>query len=302
VQGYYCERNRIKSNRIESNQIESNQIESNQIELLSIKMSETKTAEEYKALGNEAFSKKDFQTAIDLYSKAILQEPNNHIFFSNRSASHAGQLEWDAAIADAKECIRLNPQFIKGYYRLATAQLESKDYDAAEATTKQGLGIDANHAQLAKLLKSARLHKKAAASSASSLGGAAGASSAAAAGGVTRQLDTATMRELHDLQVQYGNTAREYNTVQANRMRAEKEEKMYGITLNEVKETPSVSGEYFRSVGKLFLRQSQKEIHEHLEKNIRNQKKQQQELTGKSEYLEKRLKSQQLNIKELTQQ
>ena len=36
------------------------------------------------SLGNEAFSKKDFKTAIGFYSKAILQEPKNHIFFSNR--------------------------------------------------------------------------------------------------------------------------------------------------------------------------------------------------------------------------
>jgi len=34
--------------------------------------------------GNEAFAKKDFKTAIEFYSKAILQEPSNHIFFSNR--------------------------------------------------------------------------------------------------------------------------------------------------------------------------------------------------------------------------
>ncbi len=36
------------------------------------------------SLGNEAFSKKDFKTAIEFYTKAILQEPSNHIFFSNR--------------------------------------------------------------------------------------------------------------------------------------------------------------------------------------------------------------------------
>lgn len=250
-------------------------------------MSEKKTAEEYKALGNEAFSKKDFKTAIEFYSKAILQEPKNHIFFSNRSASHAGLQEWESAIKDAKECIRLDPEFIKGYYRLATAQLESKDYDASEATIKQGLGIDANHAQLTKLLRNVKLYKKAASAPSSSPA----ATSAAGGGNVARQLDTATMRELNDLQVQFSDTAREYNTVKANLMKAEKEEKMYGITLSEVKEKPSASGDYFRSVGKVFMRQSQPEILEHLDKNIQNQKKKQQELSGKSEYLEKRLKS-----------
>lgn len=244
------------------------------------------------SLGNEAFVKKDFKTAIEFYSKAILQEPSNHIFFSNRSASHAGLQEWESAIKDAKECIRLNPEFIKGYYRLASAQLESKDYDAAEATIKQGLGLDANHSQLLKLLRTTKLQKKAAAAP----------TSTATPGGGNRQLDTATTRELYDLQVQYSQTAREYNTVKANLNKAVREEKMYGITLSEVKDHPSVSGDYFRSVGKLFMRSSQSDILSHLEGNIESQKKKQQELTGKSEYLEKRLKSQQMNMKELTQQ
>jgi len=214
---------------------------------------------------------------------------------SKFSASYAGLQEWENAIKDAKECIRLNPEFIKGYYRLATAQLESKDYDAAEATIKQGLGLDANHTQLLKLLRNAKLYRKAASAPSSS-------SAAASGGNANRQLDTATTRELYDLQVQYSNTAREYNTVKAHLNKAVREEKMYGITLSEVKENPSVSGDYFRSVGKLFMRSSQSDILQHLEGNIQGQKKKQQELTGKSEYLEKRLKSQQMNMKELTQQ
>ena len=50
------------------------------------------------------------------------------------------------------------------------------------------------------------------------------------------------------------------------------------------------------------MRSSQSDILQHLEGNIQGQKKKQQELTGKSEYLEKRLKSQQMNMKELTHQ
>jgi len=264
-------------------------------------MSDKKTAEEYKALGNEAFSKKDFKTAIDFYSKAILQESTNHIFFSNRSASHAGLQDWENATRDAKECVRLNPEFIKGYYRLATAQLESKDYDAAEATIKQGLVLDANHSQLLKLLRNTKLYKKAA--SAPSVGDAtSGRNNNNNNNAANRQLDTATTRELYDLQVQYANTAREYQTVKANQSKAMREEKMYGITLKEVKDNPSVSGDYFRSVGKLFMRSSESNILGHLESNIESQQKKQQELGGKSEYLEKRLKSQQMNMKELSQQ
>lgn len=269
-----------------------------------IMSSEKKSAEEYKGLGNEAFAKKDFKVAIECYTKAIQLEPTNHIFFSNRSASHSGLQEWDQAIKDSKECIRLKPEFIKGYYRLATAQMETKSYDAAEATIRQGLALEAENTQLVRVLRSVKLHKKATAAAlspnntnTSSTAVTAGASSSNS----RRQLDTATQRELHDLQLQYGASAREYNSVEANLNKASKEEKIYSITLSEVENNPSASGNYFRCVGKLFLRSTKPEVLDHLQSNIESQKKTQKELSGKREYLEKRLRSQQMNMKELSQ-
>ena len=212
------------------------------------------------------------------------------LYFFTRSASYAGLQEWEKAVEDAKECIRLDPEFIKGYYRLATAQLESKDYDAAEATIKQGLNLDANNSQLLKILRSIKQARKVA-----SL-----ASMPRKNGTDSRQLDTAVARELQELQLQHNKTAREYNTFQANLTKAQREEKMYGITMQELEKNPATSGNYFRSVGKIFMKSTQPQVLEHLQKNIAGQQKKQQELTGKLEYLEKRLKSQQLNMKELT--
>ncbi|KAG7358489.1 TPR repeat-containing serine/threonine protein kinase [Nitzschia inconspicua] len=253
------------------------------------------SAADYKELGNKAFADKDFNAAIQHYTKAIQLEPTNHVFFSNRSASYAGLKEWEKSMQDAKECIRLDPEFIKGYYRLATAQLEMKNFDAAEATIKQGMTLDANNSQLSRTLRSIKQARKLA--SAAAAAASSSASSPSILGG-NRQLDTATARELHDLRVQHNKTAREYQTVQANLTKAQREEKMYNLTFEELKERPSAK--YYRSVGKVFMQSSQPQIFEHLESNINSQQKKQQELTGKMEYLEKRLKSQQLNMKELT--
>jgi len=87
-------------------------------------MSGGKSADELKQLGNESFSRQEFDEAISLYSEAIKINPKNHVFFSNRSACYAGKKEWSAAAEDAKECMKLDPTFLKGYYRLATAQCE----------------------------------------------------------------------------------------------------------------------------------------------------------------------------------
>ena len=51
-------------------------------------MSDLPKAGEYKALGNEAFKNKKYEEAIEHFSKAIECNPNDHTFFSNRSASY----------------------------------------------------------------------------------------------------------------------------------------------------------------------------------------------------------------------
>jgi chaperonin cofactor prefoldin len=218
------------------------------------------------------------------------------------SASYAGLKEWEKSLEDAKECIRLDPEFIKGYYRLATAQLELKSYDSAEATIKQGMNLDANNSQLSRTLRSIKHARKLAAAVTCSSSTMSSSSSSTIGATKTanghRQLDTATARELHDLRLQHNKTAQEYNTVQANVTKAEREEKMYHLTLQELQARPSTN--YYRSVGKVFVQSSHPQILQHLNTNITTQQSKQQELTGKMEYLEKRLKSHQLNMKELT--
>ena len=53
--------------------------------------------------GNKAFAAKDWDKAIDLFSKAIAIDPKNHVLYSNRSASYAGKKDWTAALKDAEQ-------------------------------------------------------------------------------------------------------------------------------------------------------------------------------------------------------
>lgn len=59
-------------------------------------------ANELKDQGNKAFQSKDFDTAIDLFTKAIELDSQNHVLFSNRSAAKAGKKQWAAALEDAE--------------------------------------------------------------------------------------------------------------------------------------------------------------------------------------------------------
>jgi len=56
-----------------------------------------------KAEANKAFSSKDYPSATKLYSDAIAVDPTNHVLFSNRSASKAGQKDWRGALDDAEK-------------------------------------------------------------------------------------------------------------------------------------------------------------------------------------------------------
>jgi len=53
--------------------------------------------------GNKAFAAKQYDEAIELFSKAIALDPTNHVLFSNRSAAKAGKRAWPDALADAEK-------------------------------------------------------------------------------------------------------------------------------------------------------------------------------------------------------
>jgi tetratricopeptide (TPR) repeat protein len=60
-------------------------------------------ADALKAEGNKAFSAKDYDRAIDLFSKALDLDQSNFVIWSNRSAAKAGKRDWDGALADADQ-------------------------------------------------------------------------------------------------------------------------------------------------------------------------------------------------------
>ena len=172
---------------------------------------------------------------------------------------------------------------MKGYYRLAIAQVELEDYELAAATIKQGLNLDTNNAQLLKVLRDIKLAKK---------------SKDRPVLPSERQLDHATSQELRDLQLQIAETSREYNKVKANLSKAQREQKMSEITLDELEKNPSM-GSHFRSAGKVFVKQPRHDIYTILKATIERHGKAQTDLHQKLEFFERRLQSQQQNVREL---
>lgn len=101
------------------------------------------SADQFKQEGNQAFAAKDFGKAIELFTKAIeISEQPNHVLFSNRSACYASSKDFVNALSDAKECVKINPTWAKGYNRLGAAHYGLGDLDEAEQSYKKALELD----------------------------------------------------------------------------------------------------------------------------------------------------------------
>lgn len=113
-----------------------------------------------KAEGNAAISAKNWKLAAEQYTKALAQDPFDHVFYSNRSAAYAESEEYEKALQDADRCIELNPQFAKGYSRRALALFHVGRYVDMESAAKAGLAADPESTVLQDLLKQAQVETK----------------------------------------------------------------------------------------------------------------------------------------------
>ena len=98
-------------------------------------------AEEYKAEGNKFFSSGNYMEAVKCYTKAI-EVQQNHIYYSNRSACYTALGEYQKAVEDADQCIKLDPKWAKGYYRRGNALSFLHRYEDAFESLKHGNMLD----------------------------------------------------------------------------------------------------------------------------------------------------------------
>ena len=84
-------------------------------------MDSTFIASTEKKLGNEAFKKGDFNSAVVHFSKAIESTPDDHILYSNRSAAYSSMGKYTEALTDADITVKLSPKWPRGHSRRASA-------------------------------------------------------------------------------------------------------------------------------------------------------------------------------------
>uniref|UniRef100_A0A8C6NSN5 Serine/threonine-protein phosphatase n=1 Tax=Nothobranchius furzeri TaxID=105023 RepID=A0A8C6NSN5_NOTFU len=77
------------------------------------------------------FSDKDYENAIKYYTEALDLNPQNAIYYSNRSLAYLRTECYGYALADATKALEVDKNYIKGYYRRATSNMALGKFKAA---------------------------------------------------------------------------------------------------------------------------------------------------------------------------
>lgn len=99
-------------------------------------------AESLKTRGNQSLKAQDFTEAIRWYGKAIELDPNNHVYYSNRSAAYSRSGKYKEALVDAEKCIEIHAAWARGYGRKGAALFGQTRYAEAIEAYKTALRFE----------------------------------------------------------------------------------------------------------------------------------------------------------------
>jgi suppressor of G2 allele of SKP1 len=116
------------------------------VELLQVAM----IPPEASSLANEAnalFVDEDFDSALDLYSKAIEVSPQCAELYILRAAVHLKMDNFTSAIADSNKAISLDPNNSKAYLRKGIACFNMEEFATAKTAFEKGRDLDSSNSQ-----------------------------------------------------------------------------------------------------------------------------------------------------------
>ena len=102
----------------------------------------------FKDQGNKRFQEGSIDEAIDFYTQAISLDPDNEVFYSNRSAAYMKADSKSKALRDGVKCVELAPKWSKGYNRLGVAQQSLRRFEQAIDSFQKGIELDSSNKAL----------------------------------------------------------------------------------------------------------------------------------------------------------
>lgn len=110
---------------------------------------ELERAEHLKSNGNIHMQNRDYQSAVEAYTAALLICPSgrtSHVYFSNRAAAYLSLKKFEEAISDCQRSLELNPNYGKAHSRLGLAHFLLGQYEQAVEAYLGAVAIEPNNA------------------------------------------------------------------------------------------------------------------------------------------------------------
>lgn len=86
---------------------------------------------ELKEQGNRLFSLHKYEDAANCYTKAIIKNPDQALYFTNRALCHLKMKQWESVCKDCRRALDIDPCLMKGHFFLGLALLEMELFDEA---------------------------------------------------------------------------------------------------------------------------------------------------------------------------
>ncbi|KAL0121072.1 hypothetical protein PUN28_008653 [Cardiocondyla obscurior] len=104
-------------------------------------------AEEEKELGNQKYKDGDYPAAIKHYSEAILRNPDDPKYYSNRALCYTKLAAFDLGLKDCEKVVELDPKFIKGWIRKGKILQAMKQQGKALTAYQKALELDPQNSE-----------------------------------------------------------------------------------------------------------------------------------------------------------
>ncbi|XP_059440605.1 uncharacterized protein LOC132173056 [Corylus avellana] len=114
-----------------------------------------KKAAEAKSRGDDAYKRKDYHMAVDAYTQATDFDPTDATLLSNRSLCWMRLGQAEHALADAKACRTLRPDWSKACYREGAALRLLQRFEEAANSFYEGVMLDPENKELVNAFREA---------------------------------------------------------------------------------------------------------------------------------------------------
>ncbi|XP_070518477.1 E3 ubiquitin-protein ligase CHIP isoform X1 [Cardiocondyla obscurior] len=93
---------------------------------------------ELKEQGNRLFDLHKYEDAASCYTKAIMKNPGQALYYTNRALCHLKLKRWESVCKDCRWALDIDPCLMKGHFFLGLALLELELFDEAVKYLQRG--------------------------------------------------------------------------------------------------------------------------------------------------------------------